>query len=430
MIRRLSPEELASLYDESKEKMSPEEREKWLNRRLAEQMKFAYENAPAIKDKFDRAGVSPSDIRSVKDLEKLPVTTKDELVKLQEASPPFGGFLAVPLNNLPRIYASPGPIYDAWGEERVRAAVRGFVRGGWPRPGDVVLVANMYHMVPAGLFLTDALDALGCTVVPSGIGQTELQVKLLHDLQANAIFSFPSFVMTILKKAEEMGYDVRRDFNLKFVTGGGERHIQVLRKTFEEQYGLVVGDGYGTGDLGAVAYDCGLNLGYHYDDQECVVEIVNPDTGKQVAPLEVGEVVVTLFSNVYPLVRFGSADLASYTDEICPCGRTAPRITRILGMIGEHIRVKGQFVHQRELDEAMSKFTQVSKYQMVLRLEEHRDRITLNVEAEAGVDPQVLSEEINKRCQDVFKLRMDRIEFLSPGTLPEDYQKFVDTRWG
>jgi phenylacetate-CoA ligase len=430
MLSQLSPEELASLYNESREKMPPKEREKWLNQRLTEQVQFAYQNAPAIKEKFDKAGVPPSEIRTLKDLEKLPVTTKDELAKLQQANPPFGGFLAVPINNLNRIYASPGPIYDAWGLERVKDGVRGFLRAGWPKPGDVVLVSTAYHMVPAGLFLTDALDLIGCTVVPAGIGQSELQVKLLHDLKATALFSFPSFTMTILKKAEEMGYDVRKDFNLKYTTGGGERHIQILRKTFEEDYGLIVGDGYGTADLGTVAYDCGLGQGYHYDDEACLVEIVDPDTGKQVGPLQEGEVVVTLFSNVYPLVRFGTGDLASYTDEPCPCGRTAPKITRILGMVGEHIRVKAMFVHQRELDEAMSQFPEVPKYQMVLRLEEHRDRITLNVEVEPGVDRQALSDAINKRCQDVFKLRMDKIEFLAKGTLPEDYQKFVDTRWG
>jgi phenylacetate-CoA ligase len=430
MLRRLSSKELLHAYDESREKMPPVEREKWLNERLAKQVQFAYKNAPAVKEKFDRAGVSPSEIRSAKDLEKLPITTKDELVKLQQANPPFGGFLAVPPTKLKRIYVSPGPVYDAWGDEHIKAGVRNYLRQGWPKPGDIVLVATAYQMVPAGLFLTDVLDALGCTVVPTGTGQTELQVKLLHDLKATAIFSFPSFTMTIFKKAEEMGYDIRRDFNLKYIGAGGERHIQVLRKIFEEKYGLIVGEGYGTADLGTVAYDCGLGLGYHYDDQECVVEIVDPDTGKQVKPLEVGEVVVTRFSKVYPLVRFGTGDLASYTEERCHCGRAVPRITRILGMIGEHFRVKGMFVHLRELEEAFSKFSMVSKYQMVLRLEEHRDRITLNVEIETDVDRQALSEDISRRCQEVFRLRVDDIRFLPKGTLPEDYKRFVDTRWG
>jgi phenylacetate-CoA ligase len=429
MLRRLNAKQLKSLCDDSKERMPLAEREEWLGGRLARQANYAYRHAPAVKKIFDDAGVSPRHIKRIKDLERLPVTTKDQLVKLQQASPPFGGFLAVPLNSLGRIYVSPGPIYDAWGEERIRCAVRGFVRMGLPKPGDVVIVSTMYHMVPAGLFLTDALDVLGCTVVPAGIGQTELQVKLLHDLKATAICSFPSFTMSILKKAEEMGYNVRKDFNLKYTTGGGERHIQVLRKVFEEQYGLVVADGYATADVGSVAWDCGLGQGYHFDDAECVIEIVDPQTGKQVKPGEDGEVVVTLFSKVYPLVRFGTGDLASYTNETCSCGRTAPRIPKIIGMIGEHIRVKGMFVHMKELDEAFSKLPQVLKYQIVLKLDGHKDQITLNIETEPAVDRKALSAAINQRTQEVFKLRMDAIEFLPKGKLPEEHKRVLDTRW-
>jgi phenylacetate-CoA ligase len=121
--------------------------------------------------------------------------------------------------------------------------------------------------------------------------------------------------MTVLREAREMGYDFRRDFNLKYVPGGAERHIQVLKKTSEEEYGLIVNDGYGTADLGAVAYGCGLGQGYHYDDLDCVVEIVDPETEKQIGPLQSGEVVATLFSNVHPLVRFATGDLASYTSK-------------------------------------------------------------------------------------------------------------------
>jgi phenylacetate-CoA ligase len=429
MLRRLSPRQLAALYDESKEKRPPAERERWLNERLAKQLSFAYKEAPAAKKKFDAANVSPRHIKTVKDLERLPVTTKDELVMLQQKDPPFGGYLSVPLNTLNRVYVSPGPIYDAWGPERIAATVKGLVRTGLPKPGDVVMVSNAYHMVPAGLCLTDALDVMGCTVVPAGIGQTDLQVKIMHDLKVSAIFSFPSFTMSLLKRAEEMGYNVKRDFNLKYVSGGGERHIQVLRKVFEKDYGLVVGDGYGTADLGGVAYDCGLGVGYHYDDDVCVIEIVDPRTGKQVKPLEEGEIVVTLLSKVYPLVRFGTGDLASYIDETCRCGRTSHRITRILGMVGDHVRVKGMFVHMRELDEAFSQLPQVSKFQLILKLADQRDRIALNVETEPGVERKALSDAINKRCQDVFKLRMDEINFLGRGALPADSKKVVDSRW-
>lgn len=429
MLRRMSPKQLAALYDESAEKKPPAQRQAWLDGRLAKQISFAYRQAPAVREKLNSAGVSPRHIRAVKDLERLPVTKKDELVKLQAKDPPFGGYLAVPVNALNRVYVSPGPIYDAWGPERVMSNVKGLVRQGMPQPGDVVMVSNAYHMVPAGLCLTDALDVMGCTVVPAGVGQTDLQVKIMHDLRVSAIFAFPSFTMSLLKRAEEMGYNFRRDFNLKFCSGGGERHIQVLRKVFEKDYGLTVGDGYGTADLGGVAYDCGLGEGYHYDDDVCIIEIVDPKSGKQVKPLEEGEVVVTLLSKVYPLVRFGTGDLASYTDQTCRCGRTSHRITRILGMVGDHVRVKGMFVHMRELDEAFSKLPEVARFQMVLKLVDQRDRIALSVETDPGVDRKALSAAINQRCQDVFKLKMDEINFLGKGALPPDGKKVVDGRW-
>jgi phenylacetate-CoA ligase len=192
----------------------------------------------------------------------------------------------------------------------------------------------------------------------------------------------------------------------------------------------VVGDAYGTADVGPVAYCCGRGDGYHYDDEVCVVEIVDPDTGKQVAPMEIGQVVITLFSGVYPLVRFGTGDLASYTDEPCRCGRSAPRITGIKGMVGQHVRVKGMFVHQKELAEAMSTFPQILKYQMILTLDGHKDRIVLRIEVPSGIDREALTPAVNKRCQDVFKLRMDEIEFLSEGVLLSDTVRFLDRRWG
>ncbi len=429
MLRQLNSESLASLYDESREKMPPDERERWLNHRLAQQVRYAYRFAPAVREMLDRARVSPSDIRSLADLQKLPVTSKDALVKLQHARPPFGGFLSTPASHLRRTYVSPGPIYDAYGLEQVRALARNFVRAGYPKPGDTVLVSTAFHMVPAGLLLTDALDLLGCNVVPAGTGQTEVQIKILHDLRATTVVAFPSYFMTMVESAEQMGFDFRRDFNVKCLMCGGERHIDKLRKKFEEDYGLLVVPSYSTAELGPVAYDCGVGAGYHYGDEDCMIEIVDPSTGKQVGPMEVGEVVVTPFSRVCPLIRFGTGDLASYTNAPCPCGRTSSRINGIIGMIGDHIRVKGMFVHLRELKEAMSAFPNLGSFQLVAELEGHRDKLTLRVEADAAVNRQAVASQIQQRCQDVFKLKVDKIEFLPRSTLRETDKVFMDTRW-
>ena len=420
------------VYDDSKERMPPEERENWLNQRLAQIMEYAYKNAPAIKDKFDKAGVAPSEIRSVKDLGKLPVTRKDELVRLQNENPPFGGFLAVPLNRLKRIYISPGPIYDAiaGSPEGQNVLAKQLWMAGM-RPGDIAIDSMGFHMVPAGLAMVDMLDLLGVTVIPAGAGQSELQVRIIRDLKPTWYLGFPSFLVTLIKRAEEMGYDVRRDFTIRHAFCLGERHLQVLRKSLEEDYNIDTWQNYGTADVGIIAYECEQKSGMHYADEDMIVEVVDPDTGKQLGPGEVGEAVVTLFSQTYPLIRFGTGDLTSFTDEPCPCGWTSPRLTAILGMIGDHVRAKGMFIHLRELDEAMSKFPEISKYQMALSLSGHKDVITLRLEPkEPGVDEEPLSQAVIKSCKEAFRLTVDKIDFLPKGALPEDYKKFEDTRWG
>jgi len=417
-------------YDDSHERMNPAERQKWLSKKLQDAVRYAYQNAPAVKEKLDAAGVAPTDIKTIKDMEKLPVTTKDQLVKLQRAKPPFGGFLAVPLNSLDRIYVSPGPIYDAWDPEQAIDFARHYYHDLGARPGDIAIVSTMYHMVPAGLVATHLLDLLGITVVPAGVGQTELQVQIMHELGITGYAGFPTFLMTTIKKAEEMGYDFRRDFKLRWASVSGERHGQLLRKSFEDDYGLVTTQEYGTADIGLAAFECKEKNGMHFYDEGMLIEICDPQTGKQLGPGEVGEIVVTRLDKIYPLVRFGTGDLASYVDEPCPCGKTTPRITKILGMIGDHIRVKSMFVHKREIEEAISKMPEIAKAQMVVTLSGHKDMITFRVElASEGINEETFRNSFTKTCQDIFKLRPDNIEFISKGTLPEGYETFVDKRW-
>jgi len=430
MRKVLSREYIRSLYDEKREKASPEERKQALNKRLERQVRFAYRRSPAVKETLDDAGMAPPRIRTVRDLESLPVTTKDDLAEMQRARPPLGGFLAVPISGLDRVYVSAGPVYNAWGPERIHAHMRSFLRLGCPRFGDVVLVSASYHMGPAGLAVTDSLDMMGCTVVPAGTGQPELQVKLLHELHPTAVFGAPSLVVTVLQKAEELGYDVRRDFDLKCVHCAGERQVQPLTKALEDRFGLVVGDTYETPDVGPIAYACGRGEGYHCDDEAGAIEIVDPETGRQLGPGEAGQVVVTTFSRVYPLVRFGTGDLASYTDEPCPCGRSAPRIVGPRSMVRQQVRVKGLYVHQRDLEEAMSSFHHVLNYQMLLTLDGCMDRAVLRIEVLEGIDRQTLTPAVDRRCQDMLKLSFDSIELLPAGALCGSAERIADRRWG
>lgn len=408
-------------------RMPPEERQKYLDGRLREIVAYAYEKAPAVKDRFDRAGVKPEDIRGVKDLEKIPVLRKDELIELQKANPPFGGYLAVPLETLARIYQSPGPIYDP--QRR-----RGFAMGGGLPPdfgkGQIVINTWSYHITPAGLGIDEALRNIGFTVVPMGTGNTELQVQVMHDLKANGFCGTPSFLKIVIDKAEEMGYDFKTDFNLKFAVVGGEMGGEELRKMFQEKYGIFClgGDAYGTADVGSIASGCEKQSGMHITT-DAIVEIVDPATGKQLGPNEVGEVVVTPFDEVYPLIRFGTGDLSSFTDEPCACGRTTSRLPKIMGRTGDAVRVRGMFVHPKQTDEAISGFPEISRYQLVVTRPQNRDEMVLKVElADEAADKEKLKSGLDKNFRGICKVRFDRIEFVAKGTIPEEAKSIVDDR--
>lgn len=409
------------------ERMTPDERQKHIEQKMREIIAYAYERAPAVKERLDKAGVKPEDIRTVKDLEKIPLLRKDDLIALQKANPPFGGYLAVPMDSLERIYQSPGPIYDPQRK-------RGFGIGAGLGPdfgkGQIVMNTWSYHITPAGLGVDQALRNLGFTVVPTGTGNTELQVQIMHDLKVHGFVGTPSFLKTIIDKAEEMGYDFKRDFNLKWAMVGGEMGGEPLRKLFQEKYGIFCmgGDSYATADVGTIATGCEKQAGMHITT-DAVVEVVDPVTGKQLGPGEVGEVVVTPFDEVYPLIRFGTGDLACLIEEPCGCGRTTPRIPKIMGRSGEAVRVRGMFVHPRQTDEVISRFPEISRYQLVVVRPQHRDEMILKVElADETVDKEKLKTALDKNFRDVCKVRFDRVEFVAKGTIAEGAKRIVDER--
>ena len=415
---------------EVQEKMSREERRKYLDERLKWLVVYSYERAPAVKARFDKAGIAPSKVSGIKDLENLPILRKDELVDLYKANPPLGGLVTVPMGDLERVYVSPGPIYDPhhqsetfWQRQVHLVKSLGFGKG------DVVINTWAYHLVPAGHMVDEMLRRAGVTVVPTGVGNTELQVEVMHQLRATGFFGTTGFFMNIINKAEEMGYDIRKDFNLKLVCIGGEMGGGPIRKTVEEKYGIATRDIYGTADIGMIAYECSERNGMHIAE-EVVVEIISYETGKPVRPGEVGEVVVSPIDETYPLMRFGTGDLAAWIDEPCPCGRSALRITRLLGRVGDAVRTRGMFIHPRQLEPAMANFPQVAQYQAVVTRVGHRDELTLKVELETekGIDKEKLAKELNKVVSEAIRIKVDRVEFVAKGLIPELHKLIVDER--
>lgn len=418
----------SEFYDEM-EVMPRQEREEYYNRRLREQVQYAYENSPAMRAKLDAAGIRPSDIRTAKDMEKIPVTTKDELIDLRKINPPWGGLVAVPPEKLARIYMSPGPIYDPEpiydpSDRRLEKILyaMGF------RKGDLVVNTYSYHMVPMGHLMDEGLRRLGCTVIPMGVGNTDLQVQVLRDMKVTGWVGAASFLVSILDRAEEMGYDARHDFSLRVARAGGEPAGGPIRKMLEERYGLIALDSYGTADVSGVAYECSQRSGMHILE-EMFVEIVDKETRKQLGPGEIGEVVVTPFERTYPLVRFGTGDLASYTDEPCPCGRTSFRLSAILGRVGDAVMTRGMLVHPRQISDVVSRFPEISRYQAVVSRPTVRDELTLKIElANENADTSRLTSAVKETFSEICRVKVDLVEFVPRGTIPEDAKGIVDER--
>jgi len=380
-----------------------------------------------VKNLFGQAGVTPDEIQTVADLAKLPVTSKDQLVAMQQADLPFGGWLAVPRESLRHIFISPGPIFDPEAGEEVGAkGVAEAFRAVGIGPGDVVLNTFLYHMVPAGLLMDAALNMLGATVVPTGPGNTEFQVQIAMALRATGFVGTPSFLKTILDEAEKKGIP-KTAFPIKKAFFSAEPYPPSLRRVFEEEYGMRTGQAYATADLGVIAYECEQAEGLHYSD-ELIVEIVGSD-GKPLGPGEQGEVVVTTFNQTYPLIRFGTGDLSAYTDEPCPCGRPGRRLLGWMGRVGDAVKVRGMFLHPNQLQQAVARVAGLGRFQAVVTRPETRDTLTLRVElTDESADRAALTESLKAAVRESCRLGLDTVEFLAPGSIPEDARPVVDER--
>ena len=416
-------------YFDDLETMPVPDRERYLNTKLAEAVDRAYRNAPAAREIMDRAGVKPQDIQRLRDLGKLPVIRKTDLIDMQKRNPPYGGFLAIPADEVERVFISPGPVYEPIQHSGIKWFAKSFWAAGF-RKGDVVVNTFTYHLSPAGILFHEALKDCGATVVVTGTGNTDIQLQTMRDLKVTGFVGTPSFLMGLIKRAEETGLVISRDLSLRLAWFTGEMLPPSLRKTFEEDYHIRTSQTYAvTEPGGAIAYECAEKNGMHMMD-DYVVEIVDPLTGKQLRRDEIGEIVVTPIHNrAWGLLRFGTGDMSSYTIEPCFCGRTAHRLTGIVGRSSDAVKVRGMFVVSRQAEGAVSSVAGVSRFQLVVGRRENRDEIVLSAELkDETVNRENLAEELNRRFQDVCRMRLDRVEFVSAGSIPEGQPRLIDSR--
>jgi len=286
---------------------------------LRQQIAHAKANAPYFAHTL--AGVDPASVVDRAALAALPVLRKSDLIELQKSATPFGGLTAVANGKLGRIFMSPGPIYDPEGK---RGDYWRMARALWAagfRRGMIVHNAFSYHLTPAGSMLEMAAQAIGCAVVPAGVGNTELQLRAIADIRPDAYVGTPSFLKILLEKAAETSSNIS---SIKRAVVSGEALPKALRAEFKTR-GIDVLQCYATADLGLIGYESAADEGLILDES-ILVEIVRPGTGEPLAQGEVGEVVVTTLTPEYPLIRFATGDLSMFVPGISACGRTNARL--------------------------------------------------------------------------------------------------------
>ncbi len=400
-----------------------------MSENLQEFLQYAYNNAPAIKEIFQRAALHPEDIKTRADLDKIPVTSKDRLAELQQEYPPFGGFLAVPLHDLKHIFLSPGPLYEphAKGSPTLNGLKEILKIAGF-KGGDIVLNTFGYHLIPTGLAVDETLREMGATVVAAGVGNADLIIKMMQDLGITGYVGTPSWLMALIQKAETAGVNVNEEFSLQKALVSAEPLPPSLRQTFIEKYGLQVTNAYGTAELGFLSYNTDGTATMPLLESS-IVQIVNPETGKTVAAGEIGEVVVTTFNRTYPLIRLGTGDLALNIDPAPGQSKQSERAIKLVGRVGDAVKVRGMFLHPNQLRAVITQNRSVARFQALITRTKNRDNFILRVLiASEALDKDALKTALAESIRSACRIKVDRFEFVSAQSLPEDAPPIADER--
>ena len=412
---------MSNFYD-SLEQRDPAVREAALLQALPAQIAHAQTAASAWATILQ--GVKASDINSRAALAALPVTRKYELLERQQAqraNDVFGGFSALRFGKtMPRVFASPGPIYEpeGVGKDYWRMA-RALYAAGF-RAGELIHNCFSYHFTPAGSMMESGAHALGCSVFPGGTGQTEQQLQAMLELRPSGYSGTPSFLKILIEKAAESQTPL--PFLSKALVSG-EAFPPSLRDWLAER-GMTAYQCYATADIGLIAYETSAREGLVLDEG-VIVEIVRPGTGDPVAEGEVGELVVTTLNPDYPLIRFGTGDLTAVLPGQCPTGRTNQRIKGWMGRADQTTKVRGMFVHPGQVDQVVKRFPEVLKARLVVSGEMANDQLHLHVESSQATE--ALQAAVAQAVRDITKLRAE-VVFTTPGSLANDGKVIEDAR--
>jgi phenylacetate-CoA ligase len=375
-------------------------------------------SAPGWREQL--AGVDSKAVTSRAALAKLPVLRKSELKERQTSRPPLGGFAVTAPGKLKRLLVSPGPIFEPEGYGRdFWNSARALFAAGF-RGGDIVHNSFAYHLTPGGFILEAGAHALGCAVIPGGVGNTEQQIEAIAQLKPNGYTGTPDFLKILLDAGEKAGTDVS---SIKRALVSGAALPSSLRSELGSR-GVAVMQCYATAELGVIAYETPALEGMVVNES-VIVEIVRPGTGDPIGEGEVGEVVVTSFNPDYPMIRLATGDLSAVLAGRSPCGRTNMRIKGWMGRADQTTKVKGMFVHPGQIAEVAKRHPELGRLRLRVTRQGEQDAMTLAAECPAPATG--LADAIAATLQSVTKLK-GAVEFVAPGSLPNDGKIIADER--
>lgn len=409
---------------DSLEVRTPEQRERELMARLPQLVARAKAAAGWSRILRD---VNAADITSRAALATLPVTRKSELHALQKMQPPFGGLNTTPVGQLARLYMSPGPIFDPEGKGQDWWRFGRPMYAAGVRPGSLLQNCFSYHFTPAAFMVEGGAARIGCTVIPAGSGQTEMQVQAISELRPDTYVGTPSFLKIIIEKAQEMGADIS---SMTKALMGAEALPESLREWFANNGVPHVLQTYASADIGSIAFETRSGDVRHPGmvlDEDVILEIVRPGSGEPVADGEIGEVVVTVFNPDYPLIRFATGDLSAVLTGVpdSPCGRTNTRIKGWMGRADQTTKVRAMFVHPSQVHEVTRRHPEIVKARLVISGRMAQDVMTLHCEV---ADPGAASDAaIVESIRELTKLRGE-VRFAAIGSLPSDGKVIDDVR--
>lgn len=388
---------------------------------LAETCKRAIEHSPALARRLKDAGLSAEVLAEPGALNRLPVLKKSQLIELQEADPPFAGFLGCPLSEVSYVFASPGPIFEPLlASDNTGHGMAAMFRAAGIGPGDIALNTWAYHLVPAGLLFDQGLRHCGATVIPAGPGNTELQARMIRDMGVTAFLGSTAYFQTVADACFPDGKDVGTWSISRAFLGGEFGDWTAKRKGLEARYGVKIWSCYATADLGLVGFEEDGLPGYTVHDER-FVQICNPETGDPLGPGETGEIVVSTLSREWPLMRFGTGDLA-HALELDTYG-FATRISPLEGRSGEGVKVREIFVYPRHIRALSERIGSVREARAKVTRQGSREAISLELQV-AG-DPPAL-EEIENAFRQLTRLKPDSVAFVENFTVPETLQDLKD----